>query len=169
MSTVCLKDKNYHTLHELPKVGQMAPSFAVTKTDLSTVRLDDFKNQPIIINVYPSIDTTVCFQSVRTFQKRMAPNNPLAILCISMDLPFALKRIAEGEQLKDIILLSDFRNRAFGDLYGLTVIDGPLAGLLARAVIVLNKKHEIIYHELISDISLPPNYDAAFHAFRSLP
>ena len=161
MSCVCLKDKTYHTLHDLPKIGQKAPSFTVTKTDLSTVNLDDFSGKSVLINVYPSIDTEVCFGSTQEFQKMAKHMKETIVLCISMDLPFALKRVTKEALLHNILLLSDFRNREFGDLYGLTITNGPLAGLLARCVIVLDKNHRIIYHELVADIATPPNYEAA--------
>jgi thioredoxin-dependent peroxiredoxin len=163
MSKIHLKKNAYHTLHDLPELGSLAPSFTATQLDLSTVTLDDFKGKPVLINVYPSIDTQVCFQSAEAFQKMTVSDDEVpVILCISMDLPFALKRVALGGQFNNITFLSDFRNREFGDVYGLTLIDGPLAGLLARAVIVLDKEHRITYQELVTDIATQPAYDAAF-------
>ena len=161
MNAVCLNDKTYHTLHDLPKINQKAPSFTVTKTNLSTVSLDDFNGKSVLINVYPSIDTEVCFGSTQEFQKMAKHTQETIVLCISMDLPFALKRVVKEAKLDNILLLSDFRNREFGDLYGLTITDGPLSGLLARCVIVLDHNHHIIYHELVADIAKPPNYAAA--------
>lgn len=161
MGIIYLKEKQLHTYGELPKIGSVAPNFIATKTDLTTCSLDDFKNKVVLINVYPSIDTQVCFESVKKFQKAALNNHDIEILCISMDLPFALKRVISGENLKAITFLSDFRNREFGDLFGLTIADGSLAGLLARAVIVLDSNHRVIYHELVADVSNPPNYQAA--------
>jgi thiol peroxidase len=164
MADIQLKDTPMHTYGDLPKVGQPAPQFIATKPDLTTVSLNDFAGKTVLINVYPSIDTQVCFKSVQKFNETAQQQKEIVILCISMDLPFALKRIAEGESFHNIILLSDYRNREFGELYGLTIADGPLAGLLARAVIVLDEKHHILYHELVKDISNPPNYERALAA-----
>ena len=161
MGTVFLKEQQLHTYGDLPKIGTAAPNFVATRTDLSTCSLDDFKNKAILINVYPSIDTQVCFESVKKFQDAALTHQSIEILCLSMDLPFALQRVAKGEKLTSITFLSDFRNREFGDLYGLTIADGPLAGLLARAILVLDTHHHIVYHELVTDISKPPNYSLA--------
>jgi thiol peroxidase len=162
MGTIYLKEQQYYTHGDLPPLGSQAPNFVATKTDLSTCALNDFHNKTILINVYPSIDTQICFESVKQFQQTALAQDDLAVLCISMDLPFALKRVMSGEHLNAITFLSDFRNREFGDLFGLTIANGPLAGLLARAVIVLDSKHRVVYHELVTDVSKPPNYQAAF-------
>ena len=164
MPTIQLKEAAMHTYHDLPKLGETAPNFIATRPDLTALSLLDLKGKAVLINVYPSIDTQVCFKSVQTFNKEAQHKKDVVILCISMDLPFALKRISEGESFRDIILLSDFRNREFGERYGLTIADGPLAGLLARAVIVLNAKHQVVYHELVKEISNPPNYQLALEA-----
>jgi thiol peroxidase len=164
METIYLREKQLHTCGNLPEIGSDAPNFIATRLDLSTCSLEDFKNQAILINVYPSIDTKVCFDSVKKFHDAALQKHDIKILCISMDLPFALNRIVSGEHLEKLTFLSDFRNREFGDLFGLTITDGPLAGLLARAVIVLDSNHRTIYQELVSDISNPPNYQAALDA-----
>ena len=161
MATIYLKDKPLHTYGHLPEIGTDAPNFVATRLDLSTCSLDDFKNKSVLINVYPSIDTQVCFESVKKFQHVALNGHEIEIVCISMDLPFALQRVVSGENLKGITFLSDFRNREFGDLYGVTIADGALAGLLARAVIVLNANHQVIYHELVANVSTPPDYQAA--------
>ena len=166
MGTISLKDQTLHTYGNLPNIGEKAPNFVAAKSDLSTMSLDSLKNKSVLINVYPSIDTQVCFDSVKTFQKAARETKNLEILCISMDLPFALKRISSASHLEDITFLSDFRNREFGELFGLTIADGSLAGLLARAVLVLDKKHHVIYTELVADVSNPPNYELAFKALR---
>lgn len=166
MAIIHLRTEPFNTHGELPKIGDLAPDFIATKTDLSTVSLSEYAGKPVLINVYPSIDTDICFSSVKKIQTSL--NDKVVKLCISMDLPFALKRVSEGECLKDVILLSDFRNREFGDLFGLSIADGPLAGLLARAVIVLDANHKLVYKELVSDISTPPNYQAAFSSLESV-
>ena len=164
MSTIQLKDMDLHTYGELPKIGQQAPNFLLTATDLTMRSLEDFAGKSILLNIYPSIDTNVCFASVKKFNEATLKNKDTVIACISMDLPFALKRISEGEEFNKVLFLSDFRNREFGDLYGLTIADGPLAGLLARAVIVLDKDHKIIYHELVKEITDQPDYEAALNS-----
>lgn len=168
METIYLKEKKLHTCGTLPAIGSDAPHFIATRLDLSTCSLEDFKNQSILINVYPSIDTKVCFDSVKIFHDAALKKHDMKILCISMDLPFALNRIVKGEHLEQLTFLSDFRNREFGDLFGLTITDGPLAGLLARAVIVLDSHHRTVYHELVSDISNPPNYQIALDALSEI-
>ena len=166
MAIIHLHEQSFHTHGNLPKMGDLVPNFVATKTDLSTVSLSEYAGKPVLINAYPSIDTNVCFTSVKKFQASI--NNDVIKLCISMDLPFALKRVSEGECLTDIVFLSDFRNREFGDLFGLSIADGPLAGLLARAVIVLDGSHKLVYKELVSDISTPPDYQAALSSLSSL-
>lgn len=166
MAIIHLRNELFNTHGNLPEIGDVVPDFVATKTDLSTVSLSEYAGKPVLINVYPSIDTNVCFSSVKKFQA--STDNDVIKLCISMDLPFALKRVSEGECLNDVILLSDFRNREFGDLFGLSIADGPLAGLLARAVIVLDANHKLVYKELVSDISTPPNYQAAFSSLKAI-
>lgn len=164
MSIIHMKEETLHTFGELPAVGTTAPNFALSDTALATKTLADYQGKSLLINVYPSIDTSVCFESVKKFNEVMADNPDIAVICVSMDLPFALKRIQEGECFNGVTLLSDFRNREFGDHYGLTVADGLLAGLLARAVVVLDAKHHVVYHQLVDEITAPPDYDAALQA-----
>lgn len=161
MSTLKMRELTIHTHGNLPELGERAPNVNLTRADLSPLTLDDYAGKTILLNVYPSIDTNVCFESVRKFNDFVKEQKDVVIICVSMDLPFALQRIAEGEHLDDIILASDFRNREFGELYGLTIADGPIAGLLARAIIVLDPQHKVSYQELVDDITTPPNYNAA--------
>lgn len=161
MSTIHMKKTEMHTYGDLPAIGDAAPDVALTRTDLSTLSLQDFAGKAVLLNVYPSIDTQVCFESVKTFHQAANEHGDVHIACVSMDLPFALSRVQAGEDFKNIELLSDFRNREFGEQYGLTIADGPLAGLLARAVIVLDANHKVVYRQLVEDISNPPDYAAA--------
>ena len=158
MSKIEFQEKSFYVYGSLPEIGSTAPEFSLTKTDMTVTALSDFKNESLIINVYPSIDTQVCFSSVQKFEKECSKSG-VNVLCVSMDLPFALKRVQTGENLENVMLLSDFRNRDFGEIYGLTIAEGPLAGLLARAVILLDKEHNVIYHELVHDITSAPNYE----------
>ncbi len=164
MPTIKMKNIDIHTYGELPSIGSAAPGFILAGTDLEEVSRENFSGKSMLLNIYPSVDTTVCFSSVKRFNQAASKMQDVVVACISMDLPFALKRISEGEQFNNVLLLSDFRNRAFGDTYGLTLADGPLAGLLARAVVVLDQNHKIVYHELVKDITLQPDYDAALNA-----
>ena len=162
MPQIKMKDLAMHTYEGFPKVGQTAPNFALTKIDLSTTVLSDYANKTVLLNIYPSIDTQVCFNSVKHFNENIShQHNNVIIACVSMDLPFALKRIGEAEKFENIELLSDFRNREFGNTYGLTIADGPLAGLLARAIIIIDPQQKIVYTELVKDITNPPNYEEA--------
>lgn len=158
MAIIHLREQSFNTYGNLPEIGAHVPDFVATKIDLSTMSLAEYAGKPVLINVYPSIDTNVCFSSVKKFHESI---KNVIVLCISMDLPFALRRVSEGDNFDNILFLSDFRNREFGDLFGLTIADGPLAGLLARAVIVLDADHKLVYKELVPDISMPPNYKAA--------
>ena len=160
MSTIHLKNNEMAIYGELPAIGSPAPSFILTDENLNLVVLEDFNNKPLLINIYPSIDTTVCFDSVVKFNQQLKDKN-VDVICVSMDLPFAIKRIHQEGTLEQVTILSDFRNRDFGNQYGVTIANGPLAGLLARAVIVLDKNHNVIYRELVADIATPPNYEAA--------
>lgn len=162
MTEIYFRDQPIHTFGSVLQLGTEAPNFLLTKTDLSTVTLENFSGKALLINVYPSIDTQVCFESVKKFSRSIKAHAAnVEVLCVSMDLPFALRRISEAEGLDNVTMLSDFRNRDFGALYGLTIIDGPLAGLLARSVIVLDPQHRTVYQELVKDVTQPPNYQAA--------
>ena len=158
MSKVKIDGSSFYVYGELPDIGSKAPNFYLTRTDMTVVDLSSYKDKPVLINVYPSIDTQLCFSSVQKFEAD-CKNTDLNILCVSMDLPFALKRVNEGENFEKVELLSDFRNRDFGEVYGLTIAEGPLAGLLARAVILLDKDHQVVHTELVSNIANPPNYE----------
>ncbi|MFZ4077660.1 MAG: thiol peroxidase [Legionellaceae bacterium] len=160
MNIIQLKDKEMVVYGELPAIGTTAPDFILTDEDLNLVTLDDFKQKALLINIYPSLDTVVCFDSVVKFNQELK-DQKIDVICVSMDLPFAIKRIHQDGTLTKVRMLSDFRNRDFGHQYGVTIANGPLAGLLARAVIVLDANHTVVYHELVLDISKPPAYDKA--------
>lgn len=163
MAIVTLENKEFHTSSELPNIGELASNFVLTGTDLTEKKLSDFKGKTMLLNIYPSIDTNVCFLSVKKFNQTATEIPNVVIACISMDLPFALKRMSDAEHFSKVLLLSDFRNRAFGEAYGLRIVDGPLAGLLARAVVILNHDHKVVYHQLVKEISQQPDYDAALN------
>src|SRR5699024_10057556 len=149
----------------LPKVGTTAPGFSLAANDLSTKRLADYKGQFVILNIFPSIDTKVCSESVRTFNEKAASLENTVVLCISKDLPFAQSRFCGAEGIENVVTLSDFRSD-FGKIYGVEIAEGPLKGLLSRAVVVINPDGKIVYEQQVPDLGQEPNYDAAIKAVR---
>ncbi|WP_281543054.1 thiol peroxidase [Maribacter aestuarii] len=164
MATVTLKGNTIHTLGDLPSKGSKAPEFTLTKNDLSTVKLSDYVGSRLVLNIFPSVDTGTCAQSVRQFNEEAAELDNTIVLCISKDLPFAQARFCGAEGIDNVELLSDFRNGNFGKSYNLEFTDGPLAPLHSRAVIVLDEKGEVIYTEQVQEIVDEPNYKAALEA-----
>jgi thioredoxin-dependent peroxiredoxin len=146
---------------ELPPVGSIAPDFLLVNNDLKEVSLKDFAGHNVILNIFPSIDTRVCASSVREFNLRAAAVKDTVILSIAKDLPFAMKRFCGAEGIDKVITLSDFRNKGFSDAYGVEMIDGGMAGLLARAIVVIDKHGKVKYTELVSAIGDEPDYGAA--------
>lgn len=161
MSVVFLGDKAVHTIGTLPELGAQAPDATLVGVDLSEHSLLQYRGKQIILNIFPSIDTPTCATSVRTFNEKAAaiPNNK--VLCISKDLPFAMKRFCVTENIQNVVALSDFRDDNFGTSYGVTMTEGVLKGLHARAVVVINQEGRVIYTELVSKIGDEPNYNAA--------
>lgn len=146
-------------------MGSPAPSFTLTGSDLSAVNSEQFRDKPVLLNIFPSIDTPVCANSVRTFNERAAGSG-VSVLCVSKDLPFAQQRFCGAEGIENVQAASAFRD-SFGEDYGVTMADGPLAGLLARAVVVIGADGKVTYQELVPEIGSEPNYDAALAALSS--
>ena len=141
--------------------GTMAPDFSLVKNDLSEYTLNDNKGKYVVLNIFPSLDTGVCAMSVRRFNEMAAALPNTTVLCISKDLPFAQSRFCTVEGIENVVPLSDFRNTSsFGEAYGVLMKDGPLQGLLARAVVVINPQGEVVYSELVPEITQEPNYEA---------
>jgi len=138
MASVTLKGNPIHTIGNLPASGNAAPDFTLTKNDLSDSSLSDYKGQKVVLNIFPSIDTGTCAQSVRQFNIEAAELANTKVLCISKDLPFAQTRFCGAEGIANVEMLSDFKTGAFGKDYGLEFTDGPLQSLHSRAVVVLN-------------------------------
>lgn len=161
MATITLKGNPIETSGSLPEIGSQAPAFNLTRTDLSSCTQDDFSGKTIVLNIFPSIDTPTCAASVRRFNAEAILQKDTVVLCISADLPFAHKRFCEVDGLDNVIPLSVFRSAAFGLDYGLTITTGPLAGLLARAIIVINPDGKVIYTELVPEIAQEPDYHKA--------
>ena len=161
MATITLGGNTIHTSGELPKKGQKAPDFVLTGADLSDVSLKDFAGKRKILNIVPSVDTGVCAASARRFNVEAAKLNKVVILTISADLPFAQKRFCAAEGIKEVIPLSELRSRDFGKDYGVRITDGKMAGLLSRAVVVLDENDTVIHAEQVPEIAQEPDYDAA--------
>lgn len=146
------------------QVGQTAPDFQATNADLKEVSLSSFKGKKVILNIFPSLDTPTCAMSVRQFNAKASGLDNTVVLCLSMDLPFAQKRFCTTEGLDNVLPLSLFRSQDFVKGYGLCLEDGPLKGLAARAVIVVDEAGKVSYTQLVSEISSEPDYDAALKA-----
>jgi thiol peroxidase len=165
MARITLKGNPVLTIGELPKPGAKAPDFSLVKTDLSTVSLKDFAGKPVVLNIFPSIDTPTCATSVRTFNKRAAEKS-MTVLCVSKDLPFAHKRFCGAEGIERVHCVSDFRSPAFGKDYGVLIQDGPIAGLLSRAIVVIDGGGKVVHTEQVAEIANEPNYDKALAALK---
>lgn len=167
MTKITLKGAPVEITGSLPHIGTSAPPFTLTKTDLSDASLRDFSGKTLILNISPSIDTSICATSVRRFNEEAIRLKDVVVLYISVDLPFALDRFCGGEGLKNVIPLSAFRTPEFGEKYGLTMKTGPLRGLLSRAIIVIDKSGKVVYTEQVPEIAQEPDYDAALRALPS--
>lgn len=166
METIYFKGTPCHTYGVMPSVGQEAPCFHLSGPDLSAVTCTDFKGQRIVLNIFPSLDTEVCARSVRRFNEEASGLPDTTVICVSMDLPFAMSRFCTLEGIKDVVFGSAFRSPLFGQKYGVQLCDGPLAGLLARAVIIIDTDRKIIYRELVDEITNEPDYEAALSVLR---
>jgi len=164
MATVTLKGNEIHTLGNLPQKGSEAPDFQLTKSDLSGASISDYSGKKIVLNIFPSIDTGTCAQSVRQFNEEAAELDNTTVLCISKDLPFAQARFCGAEGINNVEMLSDFRDGNFGRAYQLEFSDGPLQSLLSRAVVVVDENKKIIYTEQVPETVDEPNYKAALEA-----
>jgi thioredoxin-dependent peroxiredoxin len=163
MTTVTLKGNAIETVGTLPALGSRAPSFTLVKQDLSEVTLNDFKGKKLVLNIFPSIDTATCATSVRTFNKKAAELSNTSVLCVSMDLPFALGRFCGAEGIENAITASGFRS-SFGADYGLTFATGPLAGLYSRSVVAIDESGKVVYTQQVKETVDEPDYAAALKA-----
>lgn len=164
MATITLKGNQIHSSGELPKVGLKAPSFSLTGGDLKDQSLHDFAGKVKILNIVPSLDTGVCATSARRFDAEIAKLAGAVLLNVSRDLPFAASRFCKAEGIANIVTLSEMRDRKFGKDYGVEIVDGPLAGVLARAVVVLDAKDTVVYTEQVPEIAQEPDYGKALEA-----
>jgi len=166
MATITLHGNTIHTLGSLPETGSSAQDFTLTKGDLSATSLEDYKGKKVVMNIFPSIDTGTCAQSVRQFNKDAAALENTAVLCISKDLPFAQGRFCGAEGIENVEMLSDFRDGNFGKTYQVDFTDGPLQSLHSRAIVVLNENGKVIHTEQVPEIVDEPNYKAALEALQ---
>lgn len=167
MALVKLKGNEIHTSGSLPEVGSVAPDFKGVKGNLTELSLSDLNGKRVILNVFPSLDTSVCAASVRRFNKEAASLKNTVVLAVSKDLPFAHERFCTTEGIENVITLSAFRCSCFEDKYGMLLIDGPLSGLLARGVIVIDEASKVVYTELVPEITTEPNYEAALASLKN--
>lgn len=164
MASITLKGNPVSTVGELPAVGSAAPALSGVKTDLSECSLSELAGKKVVINIFPSIDTGVCAASTRRFNEAAGSLDNTVVLCVSVDLPFALGRFCGAEGLENVVPVSVFRNPDFGNGYGVTIADGPLAGLMSRAVVVVDEAGKVVYTEQVPEITQEPNYEAALAA-----
>ncbi|MDG1870660.1 MAG: thiol peroxidase [Flavobacterium sp.] len=161
MASITLGGNPINTSGELPKVGSKLADYKLVQNDLSVASLSDFAGKKVIYNIFPSVDTGTCAASVRKFNQSAANLSNTVVLCISRDLPFAQKRFCGAEGLEDVINLSDFKTGDFGKSNGLEILDGPLAGLHSRVLIVTDENGVVLYTEQVGEIADEPNYEAA--------
>lgn len=166
MAKITFKGNPINTSGNLPEVGTKAPDFTLTAGDLSEKSLNDYKGKNVVLNIFPSVDTGVCAQSVRTFNEKVSAENNTVVLCISKDLPFALSRFCAAEGLNNVETLSDFKSNEFSNAYGVKMTDGPLNGLLSRAVVVVNPEGNVVYNEQVPEIGQEPDYNNALEVLK---
>ena len=164
MADVTLGGTPVNTSGSLPKPGSKAPDFTLVKTDLSSCTKNEFSGKKLVLNIFPSVDTGTCAQSIRQFNQEAAELDDTAVLCISRDLPFAQQRFCGAEGIDNVTMLSDFKEHSFGKDYGLEFVNGAFEGLLSRAVVVIGKDGLVRYTEQVPEIGDEPNYKAALEA-----
>lgn len=158
MTVITLNGSPIHTIGSLPPVGSIAPDFVVTKTDLSDIHLSNYRGKKIILNIFPSMDTPTCATAMHKFNDIATKFNQVLILCVSEDLPFAQQRFCASQHLQNVQPVSVFRNPEFGEKYGVMIVDGPLTGVLSRAIVIIDEHGKVIYTEQVKELSNEPNY-----------
>ena len=166
METVFFNGTPCHTYGTMPRAGEKAPCFSLVSPELKELRCQDYVGKRVVLNIFPSLDTPVCAMSVRKFNEKAAMMPNTSVLCVSMDLPFASARFCSAEKIENVTPASAFRSPMFSEEFGLLMVDGPLAGLLARAVLVLDENRNVIYSQLVEDITNEPDYDAALSVLK---
>jgi thiol peroxidase len=166
MAKITLKGNPVNTSGNLPAKGSIAPDFNLVKSDLSSISLSELKGKKIILNIFPSLDTSTCATSVRRFNQLAAGIKGTLILGISKDLPFAHKRFCSTEGIENVITLSGFRDTSFGSKYGVDIIDSSMKGLYARSIVILDESGKVVYTQLVPEITIEPDYDKALAALK---
>ncbi|TVR70394.1 MAG: thiol peroxidase [Spirochaetaceae bacterium] len=164
MARITFKNQPVNTSGSLPATGSTAPDFRLTTAELNDVSLSDYAGKKKILNIVPSLDTGVCATSARRFDREVARLADTVCLTISADLPFASSRFCKSEGVTNVVTLSELRDRSFGADYGCRMTDGPLAGLLSRAVVVLDENNKVLHTEQVPEITQEPDYDGALKA-----
>ncbi len=167
MAQIAFKGNPINTAGTLPQIGHQAPDFNVTKSDLADTTLRDYAGRKLVLNIFPSLDTPVCANSVRRFNEEAGKMPNTVVLCVSRDLPFAQKRFCAAEGLNNVVTGSEYRGTSFSDAYGVRIVDGPLAGLLSRAVVIVDETGKVAYTEQVPEITQEPDYGAAIAAMKS--
>lgn len=167
MQTIHFKGVPCHTYGTIPTIGEKAPCYTLVTPDLTEIRCTAHRGKRVVMNIFPSLDTSVCAMSVRRFNEIAAGLENTVVLCISMDLPFAAKRFCTAEGIDGVTIASAFRSPILGEKYGLKIVDGILAGLLARAVIILDENRNVVYTQLVDEISNEPDYESVIAALKS--
>lgn len=161
METIFFKGTPCHTYGSLPAAGEKAPCFTLVDSNMNEIRCSDYQGKRIVLNIFPSVDTDVCAASVRHFNVEAASLPNTVVICVSMDLPFAGKRFCAANGIDNVIVASAFRSPMFREKYGIEMVDGPLAGLLARSVIILDEDRKVMYSQLVEELTNEPDYEAA--------
>lgn len=164
MATVKFKGQNINTNGDFPKTGDSAPEFSLVGSDLSTVTLSSLGNRKKVLNIFPSVDTDVCANQLRTFSNKLSGRDDIALVFASMDLPFAFNRFCAAENISNGVTASDFREQSLAKNYGVRITEGPISGLYARAVLVIDENNKVIHSELVNEITEEPDYDKALAA-----
>lgn len=163
MATTSLRGDPVHTVGDLPAIGTRAPAYTLTGADLSDVSSEDFVGSRVVLNIFPSVDTATCAASVRRFNELASSMTDTVVVCVSADLPYAMRRFCGAEGIENVVTGSVFRS-SFGTDYGVTMTDGPMRGLLARSVVVVDAEGSVLHTEVVPDIGTEPDYDAAVAA-----
>lgn len=166
MTTLTLNGTAFNTIGTLPPINSSAPDFTVTDTNLGEIHLKNFLGKKIILNIFPSLDTSTCASAMKHFNELARADTNVLILCISADLPFAQKRFCAAEHLANVVPASTFRHPQFGKTYGVLITDGPLTGLLSRAALIINEQGVITYSQQVNEITQEPNYDEIVTALK---
>lgn len=167
MAHITLKGNRISTVGELPTVGSSAPDFRLTGNNLQDVSLANYEGRTIVLNIVPSLDTGICAASARHFNVDAAALEETVVLTVSNDLPFANSRFCEANGIDNVVTLSQLRDREFGKAYGVEIADGPMAGLLSRAVVIIGRDGRVLYTEQVPEIVQEPHYEAALSALRA--